>query len=137
VIRANELRIENWVYRQSNKLIVDISIPYQLKIITSKECHKYFPIPLTPEILEKCGFKKGRYTYVDRSFNDEAFILDGRRYVITKINTGTLKEPNEVYALQYFPYPQSQNTIHTNLLYLHQLQNLYFAMEENELEIKL
>jgi hypothetical protein len=77
------------------------------------------PIPLTAELLEKCGFEK------DGIYPDgKSFVFNGKYYLTGtwfKVHTscGTFKVLNE------------------NIEYLHQLQNLIFALTGKELEIKL
>lgn len=87
------------------------------------ECQKLNPIPLTPEVLAKCGFEKGKaqsggyYGYsngrmeIDNKF--QMWLYDGR------IDDSSTKE--------YWPAME----------YLHQLQNLYFALTGEELTITL
>lgn len=78
------------------------------------------PIPLTEEILLKCGFVT-RYPNVnDKYFEFEEFIINSfSRGKAFKLNINC--------------------AIYTDLeiKHLHQLQNLYFALTNKELEIKL
>ena len=74
------------------------------------------PIPLTTEMLMKClNFKEGLYTLKDLRGYFVALHLDGN-----------------VYA-EYFIGHYSVCKVE----FLHQLQNLYFALTGQELEIKL
>jgi hypothetical protein len=77
------------------------------------------PISLTPEILEKCGFKE--------SYNYKTFYKDQFRITIHK-NGNTLTTT---------PCNNGDGRRLKNIKYLHQLQNLYFAHTEEELEIDL
>lgn len=128
MIAANELRIGNWV--RFNKPTVRPTQYLQVKEIFCIEqtgegyfvsSNQYtpininkgvFPIPLTPEIFEKCGF-------------------------IKHIDTG-----NEFYTIgdfalhknkEWFNHHSCNNSIDT----VHQLQNLYFALTGEELKIEL
>lgn len=78
-------------------------------------------IPLTPEILEKCGFVKtlsGSYTIMDEDCWLTT-IIGGYNYSkCYSSNTGEFFEVGQVK-------------------YLHQLQNLYFALTGEELNIQL
>lgn len=94
----------------------------------SPECN---PIPLTPEWLERCGFLQMEYKYYDGS-TAEAFVQKGKRYIIRSMD---FKDVSPYYAMAYFPYAQSQNSIPSELRYVHQLQNLYFALTGEELTI--
>lgn len=71
------------------------------------------PIVLTPEILEKCGFKTPEM-YQDTVKFKDGVMLDLHRGKIL------LRDNDRI-----------------ELMYLHQLQNLYFALTGEELEVKL
>jgi len=116
-MKANELRIDNWIM-QSGKLhrlhAVDIDYIYHGHIVVE-------PIPLTLELLEKIGFEK----------ETKKCSIEGR-------------DTFDIYTLGDFVY----NTSHGHFwisgkygffvepLYVHQLQNLYFALTGHELTIK-
>lgn len=111
IITANELRIGNWVesfskqYRKIDHL--DIRDVAEWRLI-----EPYRPIPLTPEILEKCGFKWHGGDHYELS---DCWIEDYKGgYRIVR--------------------PDFCKTIFKNL---HQLQNLYFTLTGNELTINL
>ena len=73
------------------------------------------PIPLSPEILEKAGFEKDSVGY----FNNGIYCM--------KFNNNTCKWSfGEWYMGQF-----------CEIKYLHQLQNLYFALTGEELNINL
>lgn len=114
MIQANELRIGNCflnpntgkVIRCTCEDISDIQNGYKTRL----------PIPLTPEILEKCGFK---HTWGDIYELEDGF---------------------GVYASLRNGWMVSQSRDISNIKgadYLHQLQNLYFALTGEELKIKL
>lgn len=73
------------------------------------------PIPLTPEILEKCGFKPklltGRFDY---------YTIDGRYEVVHH-------KADDSFKCNRLPYG------HRGFKNLHQLQNFHFCMIEEEL----
>jgi hypothetical protein len=81
------------------------------------------PIPLTPEILEACGFKDG--VIVTRY---EAIIV--KEYKTT--TQGVFKGKWCMMLCDSIPY-QLQH----HFQYLHELQNLFFALTGKELEVKL
>jgi hypothetical protein len=88
----------------------------------------YRPIPLTPEILEKCGFKK-----IENSVQFGWYISVSNRLlcwcysdvVSIEFKNGQCDEYNNH---TFFDFPCK---------YLHQLQNLYFALTNEELTFKL
>ncbi len=87
--------------------------------INSNGPQTYQPIPLTPEILEKAGFDewaKGHWKMSNSS-----------------CKRGWSKEFN--YYLPYFELSTYVGNV--KLKYVHQLQNLYFALTGEEIEIKL
>jgi hypothetical protein len=113
MIKANELRLGNWVKGNGY---------YKIEFI-DHQTDGYEPIPLTPEILEKCGFEKSK-GYID--FNLE----------IT--NNHLLNYSDE--ELSVFVNSQNEHGYEafiTPCKHLHQLQNLYFALTGSELEINL
>ncbi len=107
-MKATELRIGNFI----QYLMGDI-ITLELDGIDHifKNIDKYKPIPLTEEWLEKLGIRK--------AFNDYDQI-DFCGYYCDKLPQGG------------FIFKATE----TPIKYVHQLQNLYFALTEEELEIK-
>lgn len=87
---------------------------YQL----NTELEECLPIPLTEEILLKCGFEKDEQW--DNTFNKRVDVFNG-------FTTITIDVRANVLLL---------DDIEIKLQYLHQLQNLYFALTNQELEIQ-
>lgn len=117
-MEAKELKIGNWV-------IFDGGFPEQVRTETFAILYKYperirliEPIPLTPEILEKAGFMWSIY---HQAFHKEGFPFD-------------VNEGNEWFTLYTF---KKSTHITSCLKYLHQLQNLFFALTGEELKIEL
>lgn len=128
MIQANELRIGNWVALSDKAPILKeckgSPMKMQLKDFPFVDSGFYVPIPLTAEVLEKCGFEwnKGKK-------NLELFFVR--------------EKDEDVYANFHFSTPFN-NQIRVGLYYedgeplkfctaLHQLQNLYFALADTEL----
>jgi len=89
----------------------------KIKVINSVDVADLTPIPLTPKILvEWCGFKHG---------ND--FVSSWYSY--GEYLTFTLKEDDGVFHINLGSYD-------IEVLYLHQLQNLWRVLNKQELEIK-
>jgi hypothetical protein len=122
-MKANELRIGNWFKS------VKFEVPVQCELSDLHELcvrsdgayndppidEMFEPIPLTEEWLLKFGFVKiGEYWYKERFFIEMLF---GRLNLRITINNA-----ESAYA--------------SSVQYVHQLQNLYFALTGNELEIK-
>lgn len=120
MIKPNELRVGNWISQEGfhqrvvaimqNDVIVE-AYPqnWQLKY------EVFDPIELTPEILEKAGFEKGE-DYWEHSTSDVCLGIP---------NLNLMTSLGE-YTVSF-----------TQIKYLHQLQNLYFALTNSELEINL
>jgi hypothetical protein len=83
------------------------------------------PIRLTPEILEKVGFVNFPSGNIDRW-------KKGRLY----LESNWLGSPGE-YKFKWENMDHTGSTPNTKIQYLHQLQNLFFALQGTELEIKL
>lgn len=111
IMIANELRIGNWVACEGKTYKVNINI---LQSFTVSPVWMD-AIPLTPEILERCGFEKVGFT----QWSNDLFTLtdvDEDGYLFSK------SKSIEVIA---------------TIKYLHQLQNLYFSLTETELKVEL
>lgn len=117
-MKASELRVGNWVntpegvYQvidvlcDSVNTIAQYSLPYDW----------IDPIPLTPEILEKCGFEL-------LPFRQAACQLKRLRIWI---GTGS--------CLSYLKYEDIDDSVYIGeLKHLHQLQNLFHALTGEEL----
>lgn len=110
MIIANELRIGNW-YNHNGEF--KQATPNTILEVWEADRIWVMPIPLTPEILERAGFEF--YTYCD------CWVIE--------TTTGEIILSDK-YILQ------STDSI-TQLYFLHQLQNLFFALTGEELKIEL
>ena len=134
MIQPNELRIGNWVKFIYTCMQVGHGTFEDCKKTNDTDApFKYEPIPLTSEILEKCGFK----------LNDD-------RDLKTRHPEDNLKYSLEVSEYQYIGVTNDDSWFvgghHSNpfyghylrydFKYLHQLQNLYFALTNEELIYK-
>lgn len=81
------------------------------------------PIPLTPEILEKCGFKNLHFEY-----------CDGLR--LTPIMIEFI--PDSTISVRIELHEDGEAfVIDRSKFYLHQLQNLFFSLSGEELTVKI
>lgn len=113
-MKANELRIGNWVYYPPMKNNYQV-----LRLNTDIEVD-YEPIPLTEEILLKCGF----------SNNGDGGVELYLKPMILSYDLKTKK-----MYLMAGQFAECTDTVPCE--YLHQLQNLYFALTGEELTINL
>jgi hypothetical protein len=106
MIQENELRIGNWVFMDNRRYHKWADVDYT--------CNPddFSPIPLTPELLEKCGFEYSEGWYHRKISGLNLNILPNSDYHIDGEQIAPLKS-------------------------LHQLQNLYFSLTNEELQIQL
>lgn len=122
-MRAEEIRIGNWVYDDMNDMVkIDHpDIGEQLYIF-------YNPIPLTEEILLKCGFE---YRFHQYTYKELSIKLSEEHFLVFNMKNGNIYTTNnEEWELHSGVYLYDIN-------YLHQLQNLIYALTNQELNIKL
>lgn len=129
MIQPQELRIGNIInikskYKRYNELFIEV------ESINSTEINTYFRpyelnhcigIPLTEEILLKCGFIKDEES-------DNGFFL--------KVNN----DWSDIYIDVVYGYCEivvNKHSLPIPLLYVHQLQNLIFSLTQKELTIQL
>ena len=129
MINEKELRIGNWVISPFKKYkYVQVSMicisgiigvkPFKISVSFHR---KLAPIPLNPEILEKCGFEKCKNGIELICFNE------CNNIIIASLFTG-LPLTLEIDGTRFPLY---------HIKYLHQLQNLYFALTGKELTVNL
>lgn len=110
IMRATELRIGNWVMEQDRRLVL---IHYGFGI---DHAQQFKAIPLTEKWLTKLGFKWNELARQFEHDNTSKFTL--------------LHKGSNYYNAE------SLDIILANLSYVHELQNLFFALTGEELEIK-
>jgi hypothetical protein len=132
MIEAHELRIGSLVYKgdestpfkvmallYSEVKLCDATVatPAQSAHHPNAKYSELRPIPLTPEILEKCGFDEN-CSYYKKDNVEIVKIYD------SKIGDHYHFCPDKTISFGYFQY-------------IHQLQNLYFALTGEELNVQL
>lgn len=127
MIQANELRLGNILDVGGNYWQVSQISDDELYFKENEEYNHILnaePIPLTEDILLKCGFEK--YD-TDKAIN---YKLGGFRF--SYVNDGKFK------GKTYLTYGNVLSfTSHRAMEYLHSFQNLYWSFCQKELEIKL
>jgi hypothetical protein len=121
-IKANELRLGNWIYNNNFEYQVT---PYVIEELWASVRGWVQPIPITDKWLFKFGFEEtdpkkfigGLYT---RKKSDGFY-----GFYINK----------ETMSYCTFDYEGTIENI-IKIEYVHQLQNIYFALTNEELEIK-
>ena len=121
-MEAKELRIGNWVNLfkgvNDNGAIWKyyyIDSGYDIYKLDENDCGDIEPIPLTPEILEKCGFAKTNMADGYKRYTKQGVSID----------------------LPYFEFVYNDGDSNVEIKHLHQLQNLVHALTGEELEVTL
>jgi hypothetical protein len=131
MIQATELRIGNWIDCYMHRFQVGKISPELVTDLNADEgqfsIKNLIPIPLTAELLKECGFKK-MYRQHDYLLNNWLRIT----HVHWKDSHPTITEDQFVVGRECIKTSELNVTIQ----YLHQLQNLNFALTGQELEIK-
>jgi hypothetical protein len=121
-MKASELRIGNSIYYKISGLldepkdrykIIEMSY-YNFKTLSSEEDENYQPIPLTEELLLTFGFES-----------------DGIEWWNGVLSLGIYKD-----GLYYCPTEDIHYRLGKEFKYVHELQNLHFALTGEELTIK-
>lgn len=120
MIQANELRIGNLVYADTGLLSTEIHellTEDMIDLFNGKLNDLIKPVPLTEQILLKCGFEK---------LNKRWLLMEYFVKGLFRINYD---------KGQFFIFWNLNNI--TEIKYLHQLQNLYSDLTGEELKIEL
>lgn len=131
MIQANELRIGNWVDFNGEK--ARISQLWEMEAIfkcgDSALYSELKPIPLTGEILLKAGGKRFDEDKIILMLNDPSTHL-----VLMKVGTHWFPQIEQTGEFA----SEGVNVVFLNFIdYLHQLQNLFFALTGEEIKIEL
>ncbi len=120
MIQFNEIRVGNWLKWKNNQQPFDITagLLRTVEFWAHLDIGDIEPINLTPEILEKCGFASINNKPLYRKFLLESELLFADSLL-------TITNGNQRFELNI------------KCKYLHQLQNIVFALTGEEMEIKL
>ncbi len=133
MIDAAGLRLGNYILYKASVRIIAVPCTFMHFELLSKGGNApIFPVPLKPEILEKCGFIENK---------KYALLPQAREFKLALPVSGA--GANEIWSYvknngECFARAVANATpISNNIFHLHALQNLYFALTGSELEIKL
>jgi hypothetical protein len=124
-----ELRIGNWVEDEDDshdRWQVERIEPGKeetkgMWFVNGRWTEDLQPIPLTPEILEKAGFMESQ---------DNTYYLPKMDYTVDFVGVILWKK-------EYFRLNEEFTSVGKPIQYLHQMQNLFFALTGEELNIEL
>lgn len=132
MIQANELRIGNLI--QANGPIMEVRRVGEASVelyLHGSEADNWdedledcTPIPLTPEILIAAGFREENKAEWSIEYENDFFIVAKNLVVGVEIYLG-------------FDVDIYHEVLYERIKYVHQLQNLIYALSGNELTIKL
>lgn len=136
-VTAEELRLGNWLYSYTIFSLDDgkaakegcIS-PFRVDLKTLQMIYEQpllvtmKPIPITPEILDKAGFHNYPSGSIDRWKKNRLYIESSMWM-------------KDQYRFKWENMDHTGSTPITKIKFVHQLQNLYFALTGTELEINL
>jgi hypothetical protein len=115
-MKANELRIGNWVQFRHTEKPVRITLGDFVREYNDEHLEDYEPIPLTEEWLIKFGFDFDGYcSYWKSEIELTKDTMDEHFQSFNNVGSGLCQK---------------------EIKYVHQLQNLYFALTGEELTIK-
>lgn len=127
MIKSNELRLENKIYLEKDNYVYfgtvtgikkdEIQIDGKLNVLYSS-LDLIKPIPITPETLEQAGFTKG-----SKEIEGQSISVDLRDNNVSCSGVDACTNGHAFFI--------------ENIKYLHQLQNIYFFLTGEELEINL
>lgn len=122
-MKANELRLGNWVDFNGEK--ARISQLWEMEAIfkcgDSALYSELNPIPLTEEILLKAGGQKKEHVTLE--------LTKGRKLLFTTRHTK--------YYQVFLLHNDDMIALSMDEIYLHQLQNLFFALTGEEIKIEV
>lgn len=129
MIKASELRIGNWVYGFKTTWSIEAS-DFRRVDYDNNEV-PYNPIPIAEEWLLKMGFVADKYN--GSQGNTSSYMKKTHDFI------GCYKHINLIGEDGLFYFQCNTKGVYTSgvkIKYIHQLQNLYFALTGEELEIK-
>jgi hypothetical protein len=126
-MKASELRLGNIISFRGNHICLDTNYELfkSLVDISRRNDKRYKPIPLSEEWLLKFGFKQCGYEML--SWKHETLLPS---FDLGGINWADFDEPD----YQFLTYKVGDEILRID--YVHQLQNLYFALTGEELTVK-
>ena len=140
MIKSTELRIGNYISCESNPIAKVVSIDDSIRV--NKQCENEIdyqinqgwlkeikPIPITEEWLARFGAKKD-----EKSGFSNTYRIEINEHIGIFINIFEKGYRGWIGYYELKPYDIPGIPIYYDVLYVHQLQNLYFALTNKELE---
>jgi len=133
MINANELRLGNYILQKINNRIIPVKCTHQhFELMQNGNAKDIYPVTLKAEILEKSGFLENK---------DYPLLPDAREFILVLPVIGNNKNEIRAYIKnnkECFGRATLNNLPVSNNFYnLHQLQNIYFALTNEELKVNM
>jgi hypothetical protein len=133
MINANEVRLRNYILQKLNNRIVPVSCDFQhFELLQNGNAKEIYPVTLKAEILEKAGFLENK---------DYPLLPDAREFILVLPVIGNNKNEIRAYIKNnkecFGRAVVNGLPVSNNFYHLHQLQNLYFALTNEELDVKM
>ena len=133
MINANELRLGNHILQKINNRIVTVKCTLQhFELLSAGNGKDIYPVILKAELLEKSGFSENK---------DYPLLPDAMEFILVLPVTGNNKNEIRAYIKNnkecFGRAVVNGLPVSNNFYHLHQLQNLYFALTNEELEVKV
>lgn len=133
MINAYELRLGNYVLQKVNTRIVPVKCTFQhFELLQNGNGKDIYPVTLKAEILEKTRFSENK---------DYPLLPDAREFILVLPVIGNSKNEIRAYIKNnkecFGRAVVNGLPVSNNFYHLHQLQNLYFALTNEELELKM
>lgn len=143
MIKVNELRRGNYLFKNGEHVIVDgyerdTSNNDLITIDGSCEAYNiadFEPVPLTPDILEKCGFQVNDMEYNPYSRHMYMNVVEGT-YLHINSSNGSCSIGHYESCVHVDNGTVTTTFYIQDVSYLHQLQNLYYSLTGHELTIQ-
>lgn len=133
MINANELRLGNHILQKINNRIVTVKCtPHHFELLSTGDGKDIYPVTLKVELLEKAGFLENM---------DYPLLPDAREFILVLPVIGNNKNEIRAYIKNnkecFGRAVVNGLPVSNNFYHLHQLQNLYFALTNEELGVKM
>jgi hypothetical protein len=132
MINAAELRLGNYILHKGGVRILPVALGLpHFDLLTKGMAKDMFPIALNIENLKKCGFIENVKYYQHPEV---------REFILTLPVKGTSQNEIRAYMPATTPYARAtfnELIISNNIYHLHQVQNLYYALTGEELDVCL
>ena len=131
MINLQELRFGNRILQKSGTKINAVPFGIQhMELLLKAEGSSLYPVVLKPDILERCGFKENKQYPLLPEAREFTLILPvqgGNQNLLYVYN----KSNGECFGRAMVNGLVASN----NFFYLHQLQNLFYALTAKELDV--